>query len=304
MRRPDRTPQIIAGTCGSFDELRVAHQRATNVTQSFPYSDPKTGAKTTRKRKLRKDAHTLYSSVCALPITSAEACADPALMNECRAVFSAFVAFEKDRIEAAGGEFALAVIHSDEAQIHVHLFALDRERGSVVDLHPGRAAFEDRRRHLRACGLERSLSRETGDQLYKDAMREWQDELYEAVSRHAGLLRFGPQRERLSRVEYRRRMVAREQNAMDEKRAAEARDIRKAAESLKRVADDLFDLGNEQLGEVAQEREALDIEKARDETTRRENAHQAEANASRARELNAQTQRLRAAREDLVAQKN
>ncbi|MBC7146172.1 MAG: hypothetical protein H5U24_12310 [Thioclava marina] len=301
--RPDRTPQIIPGSCGSFDELRAAHEQATNVTQSFPYTDPKTGSKTTRKRKLRKDSHTLYSSVFSLPITSAEARADPALMSECRAVFDAFVAFEKDRIEAAGGEFALAVIHTDEAQMHIHLFALDRERGSVIDLHPGRAAFEDRRRHLRACGRERSLSKEAGDQLYKEAMREWQDDLYEAVSRHAGLLRFGPRRERLSRAEYRLRMASREQNAMDERRAVEARKTRKAAEGLKRAADDLFELGNEHLAEIAKERAALGLEKERDEIVRRENADQVNANASRARELDAQEERLRHASQDLVAQK-
>ncbi|MPQ92376.1 hypothetical protein [Thioclava sp. JE_KL1] len=303
VRRPNPTPQIIAGTCGSFAELRAAHEQAANVTQYFPYTDPKTGAKTTRKRRLRKDAHTLYSSVFSLPITSAEARADQALMNECLAVLEDFVAFEKDRIEAAGGEFALAVIHTDEAQMHIHLFALDRERGSVIDLHPGRAAFEDRRRHLRACGFERSLSKEAGDKLYKEAMREWQDELYEAVSRHTGLLRFGPRRERLSRAEYCLRMASREQNAKDESRAVEARKTRKAAEGLKRAADGLFELGNEQLAEIAEERAALGREKERDEIVRRENADQVNANESRARELDAQEERLRDASQDLVAQK-
>ncbi|WP_156103018.1 hypothetical protein [Thioclava atlantica] len=303
VHRPDRTPQIIPGSCGSFDELRAAHEQATNVRQSFPYTDPKTGVKTTRQRKLRKDAHTLYSSVFSLPITSAEARADPALMKECRAVFDDFIAFEKGRIEAAGGEFALAVIHTDEAQMHIHLFALDRERGSVIDLHPGRAAFEDSRRHLRACGRERSLSKEAGDKLYKEAMREWQDDLYEAVSRHAGLLRFGPRRERLSRAEYRSRMAAREQNAMDERRAAEARKTREAAEGLKRAADGLFELGNEQLAEIAADRAAVNEEKERDEILRRKNASQAEANVARARELDAQERSLRDAREDLIAQK-
>lgn len=301
--RPDRTPQIVPGSCRSFDELRTAHEKATNVIQSFPYTDPKTGSKTTRKRKLRKDAHTLYSSVFSLPITSAEARANPALMNECLAVFDDFVAFEKDRIEAAGGEFALAVIHTDEAQMHIHLFGLNRKRGSVIDLHPGRAAFEGRRRHLRACRREHSLSREAGDKFYKEAMREWQCDLYEAVSRHAGLLRFGPRRERLSRAEYRSRMAAREQNAMDESRAEEARKTREVAEGLKRTANELFDLGNEQLAEIAAERAALNREKERDETLRRENASQAEANVARAHELDAQEERLREAREDFVAQK-
>ncbi|KFE33545.1 hypothetical protein DW2_17752 [Thioclava atlantica] len=134
-------------------------------------------------------------------------------------------------------------------------------------------------------------------------MREWQDDLYEAVSRHAGLLRFGPRRERLSRGEYRSRMAAREQHAMDERRAAEARKTREAAEGLKRVADGLFELGNEQLAEIAAERAALNEEKERDETLRRENAHQAEANVARARQLDAQERSLRDAREDLVAQK-
>ncbi len=43
-----------------------------------------------------------------------------------------------------------------------------------------------------------------GNVAYCDAMRAWQDDFYEAVFKVAGLMRYGPRRERLSTAEYKR----------------------------------------------------------------------------------------------------
>lgn len=201
-----RPPVIIPGSCADFDALRTAHDAACAVRQSFPYTNPKTGKKSTRRRVLRKDSPTLYSAVFSLPITPEEALADPARMAECEAIFEGCIAFERARIEDAGGEVALSVIHLDEARIHLHLYALDRRRGTVKALHPGHAALAD-------AGLERGASRERATRTYCDAMRGWQDDLHREVMGPAGLMRHGPGRERLSRAEYQRRKAAQEQAA-------------------------------------------------------------------------------------------
>ena len=53
-------PILVPGSCSDFAALRAAHDEACAVSQVFPYTDPKTGRKTTRRRALRKDASTLY----------------------------------------------------------------------------------------------------------------------------------------------------------------------------------------------------------------------------------------------------
>ena len=103
-----REPTIWPGTCSSFDELRAAHEKASSVRISFPYTDPKTGAKKTRKRALRSDTHTLYSSVFSLPITSKEALADAAVMRECLSVLDAARTLEQTR-QTSGGAIAQLV---------------------------------------------------------------------------------------------------------------------------------------------------------------------------------------------------
>lgn len=228
-------PILIPGSCADLDELRAAHEAACDVRQAFPYTNPKTGKKSTRRRALRKDAATLYSAVFSLPMTPEKALADPAKLAECRAIFDACIAFERARIEDAGGEVALSVIHMDEARIHVHLYALDRGRGAVKGLHPGHAALAD-------AGLERGASRERATRVYCDAMRSWQDDLHREVMGPAGLLRFGPGRERLSRAEYNRRKAAQEEAARAQTMIADSLELAGAVRAA---------------GDVLREREAL-----------------------------------------------
>lgn len=296
-----RAPILIPGSCADLDELRAAHEAACDVRQAFPYTNPKTGKKSTRRRALRKDAATLYSAVFSLPMTPEEALADPAKLAECRAIFDACVAFERARIEDAGGEVALSVIHLDEARIHLHLYALDRGRGAVKGLHPGHAALAD-------AGLERGASRERATRVYCDAMRSWQDDLHREVMGPAGLLRFGPGRERLSRAEYSRRKAAQEEAARAQTMITDSLElagaVRAAGDALReREALIVEERAELEAKDIAQEGIAFDLvdreaELCRDESNlRNAKAAQAAREKTHAEKIAAET----AARETALA---
>lgn len=195
-------PQILPGAVASFDELRAAHAVAAGTRESFDYTDPKTGTKGVRNRKLRRDARTLFTAVFSLPVETAAARADPVLRARCVEALETTIAHEANRISALGGTVMMAVAHWDERMVHAHLYALDPVRGRVDHLHPGRAAkraFEEDPRHAALAKAERNKG---GNRAYCAAMRAWQDDLHRGVFHRQGLLRLGPRRERLSRADY------------------------------------------------------------------------------------------------------
>jgi hypothetical protein len=195
-------PQILPGAVASFDELRAAHAAAAETRESFDYTDPKTGAKGARNRKLRRDARTLFTAVFSLPVETATARADPALRARCVGLLETTIAHEANRIGALGGTVMMGVVHWDERMVHAHLYAIDPARGRVDHLHPGRAAkraFEADPSHV---ALEKAERNKGGNRAYCAAMRAWQDRLHREVFHGHGLLRVGPRRERLSRADY------------------------------------------------------------------------------------------------------
>ncbi len=152
----------------------------------------------------------------------------PDLMNECMELFHQVVRFEKDRLEAAGGQFAMAVVHRDEAHMHIHVYGVDPVRGEITWLHPGKAAVDNIRR---GAGWKKDNVAEQG-RAYCDAMRQWQDDIYTSVFRDAGLMRYGPKRFRLPRAEYLQQMAAHEQLAVTRRDLPEARQTIDEAHSL------------------------------------------------------------------------
>jgi hypothetical protein len=197
-------PEFIARTVQSFADLRAAHKAAASIKERFNYTC-KTKGMQKRRRKLRADAASLYASVYSLPVRSSEALADPDLKSQCDRILRAALHHEERRIVAQGGQVACGVVHWDEEFVHIHIMAIDPARGRVDHLHPGRAALASFGRNT---GNEEEWDRQATNtarnRAYCDAMRRWQDDLYEAVSKPAGLLRYGPRRARLSRAEYKK----------------------------------------------------------------------------------------------------
>jgi hypothetical protein len=249
-------PQIIPGESKDFASLREAHAKASELRQVFTYTK-KDGTKQKRNRKLRADAATLYSSVYSLPVLSADALEDVQLREECETLLKKALEFERRRIAERGGSVELGVIHWDEEFVHIHILALDRQRGRVDYLHPGRAAKAEFHDANRGEG-DRAGAQRGGNRAYCDAMRAWQDELYQSVSRDAGLLRYGPKRFRLSRADYKTAKKLASLRAEDE-RLDEIRNQKDADSTEKaRDADHLLKAAKKDKASAAAKLAAID----------------------------------------------
>lgn len=213
---PDRpSPEIVPGDVDNFDDLRRAQLKAASVRTSFPYTKPD-GTVGKRERSLRKDSASIYASVVSLPVRTEDALADEALAVRSKKVLHNAIAHERKRIESAGGRFMMGVIHWDEEHLHVHILALDPARGAVKYLHPGQVAKGEVIDKAKGRKIAKGDVNRLGNVAYCNAMRGWQDDFYEAVFKDAGLMRFGPRRERLSTTEYKRAQEAAKFRADDE----------------------------------------------------------------------------------------
>ena len=119
-----------------------------------------------------------------------------------------------------GNRLKTVVEHTDEnyntenfkdvLHLHLHFFVVPEINEKIEDIHPGLKAkreadflWGDREASAKATKEERSLSRRTGDKAYRNAMREEQDEFYDAVSYKYNLNRKGKKRcEHFKRDEY------------------------------------------------------------------------------------------------------
>lgn len=228
-------PEITHGCVSTFAELRTAQKAAARVKETFPYTR-KDGTKAKRTCKLRTDAASLYASVVLVPVRTDQALKDLIVRAQAVAALNEAVAHERNRIEGAGGQFMLAVRHWDEEFLHVHVFALDSKRGRVKHLHPGHLAKDRAVQKSTDRKIAKKEANKPGDRAYCDAMRQWQDDLFQEVFRKYGLLRYGPRRERLSRGEYKRAKEAARLRATDEeRRTAIQREAAVAAENSRRA---------------------------------------------------------------------
>jgi hypothetical protein len=132
-KREKEPPQVLLGAVASFDELRAAHTGAAEIRESFDYTDPKTGAKGVRNRKLRRDARTLFTAVFSLLVEVAATRGDPDLRTRCVGALESAIAHETARIEALGSVAMMSVIHWDERMVHAHL-QLDKAGKNVEEV--------------------------------------------------------------------------------------------------------------------------------------------------------------------------
>lgn len=256
-----RKPLIIKGACDSFDALRDAHEDACSVKLTVPYTDRKTKKKKTRNRSVRQDTHTLYTAIVSLPITSAEALGDVDKMAESMEAFDLAIAFEKRRLEDAGGEFAMGVIHLDEKHIHLHIYGLDRQRGSTNGLHPGKAALDAFRARHGALSSKGSDLFQRSKRAYCDAMRDWQDDMHREALSKVGLCRFGPRRSRYSRRQWSARQREEEERAAAQETIATAAGVRADLEAASATLAEREDNVGEAIEALATDRENLKEER-------------------------------------------
>ena len=102
-----------------------------------------------------------------------------------------------------GDEFKCAVRHTDEAHPHIHAYILPNDKEMKASgFHPGYAAKQKAKAEAKADGKDQKTANKVGDKAYKESMRAWQDDFYEAVGRPCGLTRIGPGKRRLTRAEH------------------------------------------------------------------------------------------------------
>jgi len=110
-----------------------------------------------------------------------------------------------------GDRLKSVIEHTDEARPHIHFYVVPKARERFDDLHEGLAAARAANPARGRRGLSKETKRElrnAADAAYRAAMKKFQDNFYEFVSRRFGLLRYGPGRARLPRAVHLRRIEA------------------------------------------------------------------------------------------------
>tara|TARA_R110002049_G_C9138172_1_gene559413 strand:- start:1007 stop:2437 length:1431 start_codon:yes stop_codon:yes gene_type:complete len=135
--------------------------------------------KDARGHAMRKDALCLLAGVVSAP-------------NEITP--EAWQSFEKDSVEwlkkKYGPALRTVIAHHDESHPHLHFYVVPEAGKRFETIHQGRAASAE----SKAIGEVKGIQ----NQAYKDAMRQYQDEFYDAVGIEHGFTRIGPGKRRLT----------------------------------------------------------------------------------------------------------
>ena len=131
------------------------------------------GTRDAKGRKLRVDANVLLAGVVSLPRDMAED-------------WPAYRAKTVDWLKQKYGKSLKCIVeHTDETHPHLHFYAV-QEPGKPFDLHPGIAAFKKTHKKLSMI----------------QAMRDFQEEFYDNVTKDFGIPRLGPRKQRLTRAQW------------------------------------------------------------------------------------------------------
>jgi hypothetical protein len=154
----------------------------------------------------------------------------------------AWEAFKRDSVQwlkdKYGATLRTVIAHHDESHPHLHFYCVPELGQRFETVHQGRAAAA----LVKAEGGVKGLQ----NQAYKQAMREYQDEFYEAVGIEHGFTRIGPAKRRLTREEWKleqiqaaaaARAIAAAKEATDLSAAQSAELIEAAKAEAKTIAD-------------------------------------------------------------------
>ncbi|MGY1511388.1 plasmid recombination protein [Aeromonas hydrophila] len=138
-------------------------------------------AKDAKGRKLRSDAPVLLAGVLSYPRQGEE--------------WPEFKEKALVWLKSEYGDNLVSVIeHQDEQHPHIHFYAVPKPGQSFNNLHQGRAAAAEAKR--------KGETKAAQQYAHNNAMRDWQDRLYQAIGREFGLARLGPKRQRLTRAQW------------------------------------------------------------------------------------------------------
>lgn len=154
-------------------------------------------------RKIKTDKNILLAGVASYP--------KPRVANWSTDDEQLYIVFKEQTIgflKKQWGENLICVLeHNDEQYPHLHFYVINEDRvASTPELHPGYA--ENLRIEKEAKLANTPVNKKEQSAAYKEKMRKFQDEFYEAVGIHCGLDRLGPKVQRLSRTQWRERKRA------------------------------------------------------------------------------------------------
>ncbi|WP_107340623.1 plasmid recombination protein [Agrobacterium pusense] len=183
-------PVIVHGM--SVEELERLH----DATAEAATTTPKGG----KPRKVQKSQHTLMAVVASHPHSMEEVRTNPEKRREAEEWEKRTVAW----LRAQYGDKLVSVIrHEDESHYHLHAYVLPNDPAMRASaLHPGQTAKAAIMAAGPADGEDSKAMNKRGDKAYRTAMREWQDSYHTTVGVPCGLTRLGPQRRRLTRMEW------------------------------------------------------------------------------------------------------
>lgn len=139
------------------------------------------GTKDTKGRATRKDAVCLLAGVFSVP--------DGTPPEQWEKVKADAVEWAKEKY---GERLRTVVEHEDEAHPHCHFYVVPLHGERFETVHEGRAAVA---KFVAEGGIKKE-----SNSVYREAMRGFQDEYYEAVGAPNGMVRIGPGRRRLTRA--------------------------------------------------------------------------------------------------------
>mgnify|MGYP001194013282 CR=1 FL=1 len=172
-------PALVYGM--SVEDCQKLHDEACAAAKT-------TNAKG-QSRGIRKDQQTLFTAVLSYPGDTGES---PGIAPyeewEARSV-----AWLKEKY---GDDLKTVVRHTDEAHPHLHALIVPKNL-RASDLHPGVSA----KAKVTENGKKPALSK-AGNVAYKAAMRDFQDDFWQAVGLPCGMTRLGANKRRLSKKEY------------------------------------------------------------------------------------------------------
>lgn len=248
----------VAGNCNHVDEpkepLIIFGDDPASLIPVIEkrVNDAKKKLKGTGKR-IQSNTHVMEGAVFSYPVKNK----DLIFLDESEKIKFAewldnMAKFAIEDARRRGLEVLSVVLHSDEAYPHIHCISVPNNERHDAKLH------SDGHRASAAAKAEGKNAKECM-KAYREAMKKWQDNLYESVSERHGHLRTGPGRHRYTRGDWKVQLDAAEQKA---KLLREKEQLESQSQSHKSALNEVENLRSQN----AQLREALSSQKAEHQT--------------------------------------
>lgn len=230
-------PPVNIFGCSPSQAVQLAEERASIAKDSIG-------------RKLRKDAQIMVGAIVSYPVLMSE------LNPNCEDLKKWIKLNHKFFKDKYGDSYLSNSAHTDESFFHQHIYLvpnIDSDgRMNIGDVHQGVHARDN-------CGSKKAKDKMRA---YKQAMRELQEEYYEAVGKPCGLTKEGARKRRLTRVEWKTEQAA-------AKRLSESLEIIDDVKNQIQVANDLKEEAESKIEEAKafSKRAVRVFEKAKSEKT-------------------------------------